>query len=625
MANSELYLQKTKVADITAGKIDFEIQVRVINLWTTPDRNNPTEEGAIHMILLDQDCGKIHATVRKDLIPLFKDRIREGCVYVFERFMVAKNDVAFRSTHHKHKLNFMRRTAVYKITGTGMPHNHFDFMSFQEILSKTTEDQLLDVIGHVVEKNDMKETEKNGKISKIIDATLEDLEGNRVHCTLWDDYALLMQRFLDTHDPSLPVLTVIDSGVMGISNAFYGTKLFFNADIPEVTDYVERMNAANVELTQVLSQVSGPPMLSIADDLLQTRRMTIEDLIESTEKCYGTVLAWACEIDNESGWCYQACTRCASRITFMGGQLYCVKCNVPRTSVPRFKVNLQVMDDTGSITFIMFDRVVAQFIGRTAQDLLDAANRGPNSGAYPNELDVFVNKRMLFKVEVTDANLFRNWRGYAVKKLSSDEELINRFTALHGINVDLEGDDSTSNKVLALPDAVATPTSKLTKSATSNIDVVDSPATNESDSPRSLGKKSVGRRLSIVDDCDASTAKEISKSVGKSSAGQKDVTISTAKDLTPITGEPSATVTSHIPPANHVITRSIGKKLSNLDVVGAASTKESSDVAGDLSQPDPTHSSPSKNVGKRSIDVDGWEIITPKEPRISSIKIEGRK
>jgi hypothetical protein len=43
--------------------------------------------------------------------------------------------------------------------------------------------------------------------------------------------------------------------------------------------------------------------------------------------------------------------------------------------VCRFKVNLQVMDDTGSITFIMFDRVVAQFIGRTAHDLLDAANR----------------------------------------------------------------------------------------------------------------------------------------------------------------------------------------------------------------------------------------------------------
>jgi hypothetical protein len=49
------------------------------------------------------------------------------------------------------------------------------------------------------------------------------------------------------------------------------------------------MNDANVELTQVLSQVSGPAVLSVADDLMQTRRMTIEDLIESTEVifCFG--------------------------------------------------------------------------------------------------------------------------------------------------------------------------------------------------------------------------------------------------------------------------------------------------------------------------------------------------
>jgi hypothetical protein len=50
-----MYLQKTKIAEISAGKIDLELQVRVINLWTTPDRNNPAEDGAIHMIFLDQD------------------------------------------------------------------------------------------------------------------------------------------------------------------------------------------------------------------------------------------------------------------------------------------------------------------------------------------------------------------------------------------------------------------------------------------------------------------------------------------------------------------------------------------------------------------------------------------
>jgi len=34
----------------------------------------------------------------------------------------------------------------------------------------------IDVSGHVVEKDVIKETEKNGKKSKVIDITLEDLE-----------------------------------------------------------------------------------------------------------------------------------------------------------------------------------------------------------------------------------------------------------------------------------------------------------------------------------------------------------------------------------------------------------------------------------------------------------------
>jgi hypothetical protein len=51
----DIYVKKTKITEITGGKIDFEIMARVINLWTTPDRANSAEGGAIHMILLDKD------------------------------------------------------------------------------------------------------------------------------------------------------------------------------------------------------------------------------------------------------------------------------------------------------------------------------------------------------------------------------------------------------------------------------------------------------------------------------------------------------------------------------------------------------------------------------------------
>jgi len=48
---------------------------------------------------------------------------------------------------------------------------------------------------------------------------------------------------------------------------------------------------------------------------------------------------------------------------------------------------------------------------------------------------MFVDQRMLFKVEVSDSNLYRNrnWRSYTVRKLTMDDDIINRFITLHGI------------------------------------------------------------------------------------------------------------------------------------------------------------------------------------------------
>jgi hypothetical protein len=38
----------------------------------------------------------------------------------------------------------------------------------------------------------------------------------------------------------------------------------------------------------------------------------------------------------------------------------------------RFKLHLQVMDHTGSTSFIVFDRNVQNFVGKSVQDLIDA-------------------------------------------------------------------------------------------------------------------------------------------------------------------------------------------------------------------------------------------------------------
>jgi len=54
------------------------------------------------------------------------------------------------------------------------------------------------------------------------------------------------------------------------------------------------------------------------------------------------------------------------------------------------------------------------------------------AAAYPAELDALVDKRMLFKVEVGDGNLHRS---YTVKKLTDDDDTVNRLLTLHGLDV----------------------------------------------------------------------------------------------------------------------------------------------------------------------------------------------
>lgn len=41
----------------------------------------------------------------------------------------------------------------------------------------------------------------------------------------------------------------------------------------------------------------------------------------------------------------------------------------------RFKVHVIVMDDTGSTTFVLFDRIVTQIVGRNVKDLIDEMSK----------------------------------------------------------------------------------------------------------------------------------------------------------------------------------------------------------------------------------------------------------
>ncbi|RHN77818.1 putative nucleic acid-binding protein [Medicago truncatula] len=146
------------------------------------------------------------------------------------------------------------------------------------------------VIGHVIERGDIRETEKDRRKSRVIDLTLEDLENNRLHCSLWGEHGDKIVTFFGNHDNDTPTILILQFcktrvylGAMGVVNAFNGTKLILNGDLPDVAAYMTRMKNASIQFTRSVSQISTNSSASLSDDLLNTNRMTIESMIESTE------------------------------------------------------------------------------------------------------------------------------------------------------------------------------------------------------------------------------------------------------------------------------------------------------------------------------------------------------
>ncbi|RHN68283.1 hypothetical protein MtrunA17_Chr3g0112231 [Medicago truncatula] len=143
-----------------------------------------------------------------------------------------------------------------------------------------------------------------------------------------------MVESLATFDHSSTVILILQfckqrkyMGVMGVANSFYGIKVILNGNLPEIDEYKKKMKSAAIQLTQGVSQVSMHSSMSLSDDLLKTKRMMIENLIESSELCH---------VPNGVEWYFRSCTNCASLVTIFEVKLCCKKCSTCKSDVPMY-------------------------------------------------------------------------------------------------------------------------------------------------------------------------------------------------------------------------------------------------------------------------------------------------
>ncbi|CAH9123471.1 unnamed protein product [Cuscuta epithymum] len=179
-------------------------------MWRVIEKST-NQPGSIEMVIIDEQGMKIHVTIKQNLAPKFEKLLQEDFAYTFENLCVGINDTKYRrTTTHKYKLNFMFSTKCTNAPSTTIPEHGFDFMRFADISNGKDDGIYIDIIGHVVGKNPIKETlDKDGIMKKLIDFELQDLENNRIPCTVWEDLAIRMYHCLYIEEPSGPVVIIL--------------------------------------------------------------------------------------------------------------------------------------------------------------------------------------------------------------------------------------------------------------------------------------------------------------------------------------------------------------------------------------------------------------------------------
>ncbi|XP_076929536.1 uncharacterized protein LOC143593980 [Bidens hawaiensis] len=403
----------TMFNDLDVSNNDCVLKVRILRLWRLKDNNKLGEDWSIEMILQDEIGQRMQGYVRKTCIPKHDVWLAENRSLIVRKPSLGANLSTYRYVDNPHKLCFTSETRL-SICDEFKGHIYgLSFATFDDI--KTKNDRLIylsfliinyfpDVIGHVskffTNKNSFfRESQHQNR------RTMEfaDLSGNKIFLTLWDDYLKQLTKYV-ADNPNEEYLIIV---LQFARVKYYGENIYVQNSYGNavsrlmINDYLYEVLEISSQVDVEVPKLVGSSMLvTIKDEFLKKYSFyLISDLCTISEAIVGN-----------KEWYYNGCKHCSRKVTSVfvdGVKVYECKnssCNsVGVNAGPRFRIPIRVQDTTGVVSLTLFDRL----------DLMHT---------FPEELNIILEKKFAFIVEVSDYNIRNSYDVYGVSKLTDDED-----------------------------------------------------------------------------------------------------------------------------------------------------------------------------------------------------------
>ncbi|GKB70577.1 nucleic acid-binding, OB-fold, replication protein A, OB domain protein, partial [Tanacetum coccineum] len=89
-----------------------------------------------------------------------------------------------------------------------------------------------------------------------------------------------------------------------------------------------------------------------------------------------------------------------------------------------FKIQIRVLDNTGSVSLTLFDRIANTLINKDANELVEKQQKDGKLDVLPEDFNDLLERKFAFKVDITDYNLSKNKYVYGISQICEEADVI---------------------------------------------------------------------------------------------------------------------------------------------------------------------------------------------------------
>ncbi|XP_031112026.1 uncharacterized protein LOC116015998 [Ipomoea triloba] len=219
----------------------------------------------------------------------------EGNVYCIKNFLVVAHWYCYKTCHGEYMMQFYSETLVKDYKGCDFPRNMYRLQPF-ESLNTLDANVLVDVIGRVVEIYSLLEKMINGRPSWLIDFLIEDLKGNQVKCTVWDDHVEKVKPFFrsDLLDPVVVLIQMgriklVEKSMVVVSLRALGCCNIYLMFLPEYLKYSGEVKiCSSYDATNLLFNQNTVEFVEFRESLCMQQQTPLKSITSNSTFSYGT-------------------------------------------------------------------------------------------------------------------------------------------------------------------------------------------------------------------------------------------------------------------------------------------------------------------------------------------------